>query len=100
MEDVLLADCLHHPCYCEENVYHLIQKLSAQGRWVQAVFISNAARMCPFWRQKASSGMAGLVLWDYHVLCLEQPSEGSAVIWDLDRQDRCATQCLHPMLPL
>ena len=98
MEDMLQADCLHQPCYCEENVYLLMQKLSAQSKWVQAVFISNAARMCPFWRQKAGSVPAGLVVWDYHLLCLEQPPQGPALVWDLDRQARCASQCLHPML--
>ena len=96
MEKMLQADCLHKPCYCEENVYHLIQKLSAEGRWVHAVFITNAARICPFWRQKAGSGTAGLVVWDYHVVCLEQRSQGPALIWDLDRQEHCA--CLHYLL--
>ena len=97
---MLQADYLHQPCYCEENVYHLIQRLSTEGRWAQAVFISNAARMCPFWRHKAGSGTAGLVVWDYHVLCMEQPPQGPALIWDLDRQDLCARQHLHQTLSL
>lgn len=67
--------------FCEENVWHLAQApdLAARERWV--VFITNAARTCPVWRQRAADAPGEPVVWDYHVVLLvNHPVE----IWDLD----------------
>ena len=62
-------------CYCEENVYRLIQRLHRlQGTHLSqlyAVFISNAARCVPIWEQRASSARSGFIVWDYHCICLQ-----------------------------
>eukprot|EP00475_Leptophrys_vorax_P028051 TRINITY_DN4030_c0_g1_i2.p1 TRINITY_DN4030_c0_g1~~TRINITY_DN4030_c0_g1_i2.p1 ORF type:complete len:297 (-),score=-5.75 TRINITY_DN4030_c0_g1_i2:179-1069(-) len=123
------SDFTYTACYCEENVYLLCRSLVARGIAqpddLAVVFISNADRKIPLWCQKAgtscgeaddsgSSGgtengrreETGLVLWDYHVICLQltpqprssgpstrlqQPSSADPfrsprewVVWDLD----------------
>lgn len=81
-------DCIYTACYCEENVYKLCQTLQQQGQPssnLYAVFISNPAKKVPLWRQQASSRPDGLVIWDYHVILLEQAAGGrSTLVWDLD----------------
>jgi len=67
------------PFYCEENVWHLCQDPRFEGRPREAVFISNPARACPMWRQRAGEGRP--IVWDYHVVLLvHQPFE----LWDVD----------------
>lgn len=75
----------HHyqPCFCEENVYLLIQALSTQlsagdradgdvvAKWdVRAVFISNETQTTLLFQQKASKApeTGWPVVWDYHVV--------------------------------
>ncbi|KAJ8509782.1 hypothetical protein OPV22_000216 [Ensete ventricosum] len=96
----------HTPNYCEENVYLLCKKLcevgaaDPMGADLFVVFISNEEKMIqvvlkwtsliwhlkvPLWHQKASIRNDGLVLWDYHVICI-QSRRGKVfdLVWDLD----------------
>jgi len=82
------ADCLYAACYCEENVYKLVEKISKEhpeclpSTW--AVFISNSAQQIPLWRQKSGRKDDGLVVWDYHVLLLHRNKENQTFVYDLD----------------
>ncbi|KAL6336660.1 hypothetical protein AAG906_035974 [Vitis piasezkii] len=76
----------------EENVYMLCKKLGmigmadAEGSDLFAVFISNEKKQVPLWHQKASKRADGIILWDYHVICIQKKKEGSSPpqVWDLD----------------
>ncbi|KAI3819941.1 hypothetical protein L1987_13794 [Smallanthus sonchifolius] len=80
----------HTPSYCEENVYLLCKKLCADGGAdvsdLFVVFISNEHKHIPLWHQKASHRADGIILWDYHVICIQRKKEGKSVdlVWDLD----------------
>jgi protein N-terminal glutamine amidohydrolase len=80
---VLPSDPSHRyqPFYCEENVFHLAAEPSLARRPREVVFISNAARSCPVWHQRAAPRDGWPILWDYHVVLLvATPWE----VWDLD----------------
>ncbi|CAK9182406.1 unnamed protein product [Ilex paraguariensis] len=68
----------HTPNYCEENVYLLCKKLCAggaadmEGSDLFVVFITNEKKQVPLWHQKASQRADGIVLWDYHVICVQE----------------------------
>nr|GMC90319.1 protein N-terminal glutamine amidohydrolase [Ipomoea batatas] len=100
----------------EENVYLLCKKLCADGvanpdaSDLFAVFISNEKKQAcplslflifhffislddslstlivPLWNQKASHRADGVVLWDYHVICIQKKKDGNSshLVWDLD----------------
>lgn len=76
--------------YCEENVYRLCKKLSLEEAVdvndLFIVFITNEKKQVPLWHQKASTRADGVVLWDYHVICVERKREDKSphVVWDLD----------------
>ncbi|KAK9290978.1 hypothetical protein L1049_009160 [Liquidambar formosana] len=82
----------HTPFYCEENVYLLCKKLctsgiaNAEGSDLFVVFISNEKKQVPLWHQKAGKRADGLVLWDYHAICIQRKKEGNSphLVWDLD----------------
>ncbi|KAI3955363.1 hypothetical protein MKW98_018464 [Papaver atlanticum] len=81
----------HTPCYCEENVYRLCKKLiklglaDEDGKDLFVVFISNKDKQIPLWHQKASKRGDGLVLWDYHVICIQRNGKDDThQVWDLD----------------
>ncbi|KAJ4779466.1 Protein N-terminal glutamine amidohydrolase [Rhynchospora pubera] len=85
----------HTPYYCEENVYLLCKKLASvgvadpTGLDLFVVFISNEGNKIPLWHQKASQMEEGLVVWDYHVICIQVKSKGNKsstvdLVWDLD----------------
>ncbi|KAL7194377.1 hypothetical protein ACSBR1_034730 [Camellia fascicularis] len=39
----------------------------------------------PLWHQKASQRADGVVLWDYHVICIQRKKgDSSPLVWDLD----------------
>ncbi|KAK4580586.1 hypothetical protein RGQ29_024291 [Quercus rubra] len=86
------SDSFHTPYYCEENVYFLCKKLSASGTAdadgsdLFVVFISNEKKQTPLWNQKASKRADGVVLWDYHAICVQRKKEGDTplLVWDLD----------------
>ncbi|OAY40437.1 protein N-terminal glutamine amidohydrolase isoform X1 [Manihot esculenta] len=82
----------HTPFYCEENVYFLCKKLcqigtaDAEGSDLFVAFISNEKKQIPLWHQKASKRADGIVLWDYHVICIQRKGDGDSpcLVWDLD----------------
>ncbi|EOY09231.1 N-terminal glutamine amidohydrolase isoform 2 [Theobroma cacao] len=85
------SDFNHTPCYCEENVYFLCKKLcsngiaDAQGSDLFVVFISNDNKQIPLWHQKASNRADGVILWDYHAICIQRKRDGDThLVWDLD----------------
>lgn len=81
----------HTPFYCEENVYLLCKKLcsdgiaKAEGSDLFVVFISNEKKQIPLWNQKASKRADGVILWDYHVICIQiKQGDVPPLVWDLD----------------
>lgn len=94
--------------YCEENVYHLVEWLTAEGQYEQvfAVFVSNDLRQNLLYYQRAAAPGAQYVVWDYHVFAVtvDKPESGTAkdseigrdsalrgktanaCVWDLDTQ--------------
>jgi len=79
-------DHLHHPFYCEENVWHLLRSLDVER--AQAVFIT--ARPGPVWMQAQRAAPSGSTIgWDYHVVALI--ADPSPRIFDLD--SRLAFPC-------
>ncbi|ERN00280.1 hypothetical protein AMTR_s00107p00024990 [Amborella trichopoda] len=123
MEDLLVTSSstlphvpsVYTPCYCEENVYFLCKELwkakvaDSEGRDLFVVFISNADRQVPFWCQKSGKGADGLVVWDYHVICVQRSGEDSDSIqvWDLDSKlpfpvtlSRYINEAIRPLFPL
>ncbi|EEF32754.1 protein N-terminal glutamine amidohydrolase [Ricinus communis] len=79
----------HTPFYCEENVYFVCKKLcqngmaDAEGSDLFVAFISNEKKQVPLWHQKASKRADGVILWDYHVICIQRKRDGH-LVWDLD----------------
>lgn len=82
----------HTPYYCEENVYLLCKKLcedgiaKTDGSDLFVVFISNEKNQIPLWHQRASHRADGVILWDYHVICVQKRKEKLLpdLVWDLD----------------
>lgn len=72
----------YQPFYCEENIWHLTQRLA--GRPSHVVFITNASRRCLLLGQRAGGASAGEVVWDYHVVLFGQASGAAWQVWDLD----------------
>ncbi|RVX09576.1 Protein N-terminal glutamine amidohydrolase [Vitis vinifera] len=74
----------------------MIGMADAEGSDLFAVFISNEKKQAltslngiiqvPLWHQKASKRADGIILWDYHVICIQIKKEGSSPpqVWDLD----------------
>ncbi|GMH34480.1 hypothetical protein BSKO_02314 [Bryopsis sp. KO-2023] len=81
-------ECIYTACYCEENVYKLVELLTARKiasldeLWV--VFLSNPMKRFPLFCQRSSEREGGLVVWDYHVILIQRPPGGSANVWDID----------------
>ncbi|CAI2310962.1 unnamed protein product [Caenorhabditis sp. 36 PRJEB53466] len=69
-------------CYCEENVYKLIERVG-KCEGLYAIFISNDCQMVPLWMQKSADDPLGFVVWDYHVIAIQKEKKGSKV-YDLD----------------
>lgn len=80
---IAVSDCVYTPCFCEENAYKLCERLCKHSSQVYVVFVSNPSRQVPFWRDRFSHDPDGFVLWDYHVIVLQQTEQGCSV-WDLD----------------
>ncbi|XP_027771935.1 protein N-terminal glutamine amidohydrolase isoform X2 [Solanum pennellii] len=82
----------HTPYYCEENIYLLCKKLcddglaDPDGSDLFVIFISNEKKQIPLWHQKASQRAEGVILWDYHVICVQKKrnENSSSLVWDLD----------------
>ncbi|CAO1371188.1 unnamed protein product [Diamesa serratosioi] len=83
-----LPDCSYVSCYCEENVWKLCEQVKKQHpnelSKSYAVFVSNERRTVPLWRQKAGRGEDKLVVWDYHVFFMHNPSPNRCLVFDLD----------------
>ncbi|RDY04145.1 Protein N-terminal glutamine amidohydrolase, partial [Mucuna pruriens] len=78
----LVPMCLQERVGIEENVYLLCKKLCNDG-------IANAEGsdlfVIPLWNQKASHRADGVILWDYHVMCIQvKQGDGPPLVWDLD----------------
>ncbi|XP_033515198.1 protein N-terminal glutamine amidohydrolase [Nicotiana tomentosiformis] len=93
LEVPLQVPTFHHtPYYCEENVYLLCKKLcddalaNTNGSDLFIIFISNEKKQIPLWHQKASQRAEGVILWDYHVICVQKKGNenSSSLVWDLD----------------
>ena len=88
MEEEEAQEFLYQKCFCEENVWHLVQHERLRNRRVNVAIVSNAAKKVAVWRQKASKRSDQLVVWDYHVIafaspCVKDPVETTEV--DPDR---------------
>ncbi|KAK8628702.1 hypothetical protein V6N13_009285 [Hibiscus sabdariffa] len=66
------SDFDHTPSYCEENVYFLCKKLSSSG----IADAHGSDLFIPLWHQKASHRADGVILWDYHVICVQRKKDG------------------------
>ncbi len=76
------------PCYCEENIYLLAQRMqhrllqedasgTSMNRAVYVVFISSASKATPIWCQRSNSDTPDIpLMWDYHVILLCKYSHG------------------------
>ncbi len=75
----------HAPYYCEENVWRLARHEAFAGRDACVLVITNRARACVFWDQRAAETPGSAVVWDYHVVLLDRsPPAGAWRVWDLD----------------
>jgi hypothetical protein len=65
---------LRVPCYCEENIWRLAYRRTCTHSEAEiqynVVFISNKAKCCPMFYQKASKCFSSPCFWDYHVVLL------------------------------
>ncbi|XP_010269775.1 PREDICTED: protein N-terminal glutamine amidohydrolase isoform X1 [Nelumbo nucifera] len=101
--------------FSEENVYYLCKKLcmigaaETNGSDLFVVFISNEKKQIPLWHQKASARADGIILWDYHVICIQRSGEGNAPhkVWDLDSSltfptplDQYVSEAIRPSFQL
>ena len=72
-------ECVYTSCYCEENVYKMIEVWEDRPKDLHAVFITNERKMCPIWEQRSSKEPGEPVVWDYHVIAAT-----STHVYDLD----------------
>ena len=82
------SDQTYTSCYCEENIWHLCDKIKKTNRLTEnqkafVIFISNKNKTVPLWNQSSSQDQEGLVIWDYHVILIIRNDDGSTV-FDLD----------------
>ncbi|KAL6731910.1 hypothetical protein Aduo_002730 [Ancylostoma duodenale] len=76
--------CDYTKCYCEENVYKLCERIPVDQRpRFFVVFISNPSKCIPLFAQTAA-GERPFVMWDYHVVLLEECDNQEPLVWDLD----------------
>lgn len=57
-------------CYCEENVWHLLQEPEFRAAERVVAVISNREGACLFWEQAAAVEPGRPLWWDYHVVLL------------------------------
>lgn len=73
------------PCYCEENVWKLFERLARDEDEWYAVVISNPSRTAVVLEQRAGSAEnGGLVIWDYHVIAFRAIGGKADLVLDLD----------------
>ncbi|CAK7342570.1 unnamed protein product [Dovyalis caffra] len=81
MRNLEVSQFTYTPFYCEENVYFLLKKLCKDG----IAEADGSDLFIPLWNQKASTRADGIILWDYHVICIQRKRGGdSHLVWDLD----------------
>lgn len=73
----------YHPCYCEENVWHLCADPQVVGQGRAAIVISNHTRTVAVAHQRAAPRPELPIVWDYHVVLAARGPQG-LTIWDLD----------------
>lgn len=90
-ETLTKAECLRvsTPCYCEENVYRILQLAATRGyspQSLSAIFISNPERRIPIWMQRSGDErLDRLCVWDYHVVvAVNLHLQADAQIYDVD----------------
>ena len=65
------------PNYCEENIWRLCGEPREDDPIRRfAVFVSNTARSVALWAQRAAAEPDRPVIWDYHVVLLEELPAG------------------------
>ncbi|KAL7169011.1 hypothetical protein ACSBR2_034103 [Camellia fascicularis] len=71
--------------YLNNKILCTSGEADAEGSDLFVVFISNEKKQVPLWHQKASQRADGVVLWDYHVICIQRKKgDSSPLVWDLD----------------
>lgn len=75
--------CRYQRDYCEENVWHLAGEDAIDQDRAHVLFVTNASKRCALWCQQASEKPEDPVVWDYHVVLIEEADAG-AHIYDLD----------------
>jgi len=82
------SNCAYTSFYCEENVWRMCDQISKCQPDIlseyYAVFISNKNKQVPLWMQKQTKDPLTPVVWDYHVVLMQKPKEGSPLVYDLD----------------
>jgi|UPI0005819CF9 hypothetical protein len=90
---------LRIPYYCEENCWRLLhRRTSSVSSRFYVVFISNAQKTVPVFRQRASEDPLKPCYWDYHVILVEISADNNdsvpARVYDID--SRCRYPCPLP----
>lgn len=88
---IAIEECIFTDCYCEENVWKLIENISEKlfsnnSEWDGfAVIISNENKRVPFWHQNR---LNSICLWDYHVIFILQHKQHlqQVLVYDLSSQ--------------
>jgi len=71
--------------FCEENIWLLAKSLQIEGKKLEQLkilFLSNTKKQIALFEQQ-SAPLGQAVIWDYHVLLLEQSAQGDS-IYDFD----------------
>ncbi|RVD82710.1 uncharacterized protein DFL_007125 [Arthrobotrys flagrans] len=67
---------LYASCYCEENIYKLIEYHvnSASLKHYTVIFLSNSSKCIPVFSQKIQRSPNNPAVWDYHVILAYHPN--------------------------
>ncbi|KAK6342860.1 Protein N-terminal glutamine amidohydrolase [Orbilia javanica] len=78
---------LYASCYCEENIYKLIECHinPASLKHYTVIFLSNSSKCIPVFSQKIQRSPINPVVWDYHVILAYHPNHS---LEDLLRQSK------------
>ncbi|KAI9321238.1 protein N-terminal glutamine amidohydrolase [Dichotomocladium elegans] len=87
LEQSVFDNLIYTGNYCEENVYQLCKEIAAKEpdrlERCYVLFVSNAYKHVPLWKQKKCEGDLP-VLWDYHVMLIYEHTTDKAFIYDQD----------------
>lgn len=70
------------PFFCEENVWHNLQRLPVPLADRRAVFVTNTAKTVAMWAQRAAA--SDPIIWDYHVVVVALADADNAIVVDVD----------------